>query len=146
MNFSYPTATRHVYSYKVRESHPLIRAAIAASRTLMKLPTQLAKLVQMSSEETAKLPDGVLVTTAVGTINDTDLDSLMGVINAANATMELAQRYRARTAHPVIASGDMEASMAWAISPEVRDACLAAMHARKNELTEARDEPPITLN
>lgn len=140
-----PALSPHVYSYVVRRTHPLIRAGAIAARALAKLPAALRDLARMSFEESNKLPDALLVAAAADTA-DSSPESVMGNINAANATVVLATRYIARTVHPVIASGDMEASMAWAVSPEVRVACIAAMDMRIEELTTAPDEQPITLN
>ena len=58
----------------------------------------------------------------------------MEFLNATCATIELADRYRARTLHPVIASGDHMAAMSWAMHPDTKRAALASLDTRKTQL------------
>lgn len=128
----------HVYSYRVNPSHTLLSAAKNAAACLSEMPEQLQLIVKIASQESAKLPDAVLLCAASG---DDPTDPI-GVINSACATVELAARYSARTVHPVIASGDMNAACAWARSPAVKAECLAAMDSRLVELEAERDALP----
>jgi hypothetical protein len=89
-------------------------------------------MVAIIQEEAATLHDATLFVAACSPPDDA-----YGVVVAAAATVELAARLRTRTAHPVLATGDMQAAGAWAMS--MSGIALAQLTARRAEL-DAQDE------
>lgn len=129
-----PVAAPHVYDYTVRESHELLRAVANAEGFLATLPEYMKRFVAIHQSEVQQLPDAVLLIAACS-----EPSSPVSMLNTATATVELAARYRARTVHPIIASGDMELVHAWAKSPSVKAECLAALLKRRAELCTAEE-------
>lgn len=138
-----PVAAVRVYDYTVRADHSLLNAVANAEGFLATLPEFMGRFVAIHASECSQLHDAVLLIAACS-----EPASPVGMLNTATATVELAARYRARTVHPIIASGDMELARAWAQSPSVKAECLAALTKRRAELAaaEAANLPATAIN